>query len=213
MKIQYIEKTKIAYFNGYRFTKDDKTGYYLGASKIDGKRHRLHRYIWEYYNGEIPEGYDIHHIDHNKDNNELKNLELISRSKHSKLHNKELTEEQKQKRKENMINNVIPKAIEWHKSAEAKQFHRKQYLKSLAIREKEKYICENCGMEYEAYKNRKNKFCSNKCKSAWRRKNNVDNEERHCSKCGEIYKCNRYSLRKLCNKCQNKKKVHSGYKV
>lgn len=202
MKVQYIEKTKIAYFNGKRFTRDDKTGYYLGTVKENGKRQRLHRYIWEYYNGEIPKGYDIHHKDHNKDNNELDNLELITRSQHSKLHCQELTEEQKQKRRNNILNNAIPKAIEWHKSKEAKEFHKEHYKVSLALRQKEKFICENCGKEYEAYKNRINRFCSNKCKSAWRRKNNIDNEERYCSICGTIYQCNKYSLRKLCNNCQ-----------
>lgn len=202
MKVQYIEKTKIAYFNGKRFTRDDKTGYYLGTTKENGKRQRLHRYIWEYYNGEIPKGYDIHHKDHNKDNNELDNLELISKSQHSRLHCQELTEEQKQKRKENFEKNARPKAIEWHKSVEAKEWHKKHYKISLALRQKEKFICENCGNEYEAYRNKVNRFCSNKCKSAWRRKNNIDNEERYCSKCGAIYQCNRYSLRKLCNNCQ-----------
>lgn len=204
MKVQYIEKTKFAYFNGYRFTKDDKTSYYLSASKINGHRKRLHRYIWEYYNGEIPKGYDIHHKDHNKENNTLENLELISKSNHSKLHSKELTEEQKEKRRRNMLENVIPKAIEWHKSENAKEFHKEQYKKSLALKEKQKYICENCNKEYEAFKNKKNRFCSNNCKSAWRRKANIDNEERYCSKCGGIYKCNKYSLRKLCNKCQKR---------
>lgn len=202
LKVQYIEKTKIAYFNGKRFTRDDKTGYYLGTTRVNGKRQRLHRYVWEYYNGEIPKGYDIHHKDHNKDNNELDNLELISKSQHSRLHCQELTEEQKQKRKENFEKNARPKAIEWHKSVEAKEWHKKHYKISLALRQKEKFICENCGNEYEAYRNKANRFCSNKCKSAWRRKNNIDNEERYCSICGTIYQCNKYSLRKLCNNCQ-----------
>lgn len=40
------------------------------------KRIRKHRFIWEYFNGEIPKGFQINHIDGNKTNNSLNNLEL-----------------------------------------------------------------------------------------------------------------------------------------
>lgn len=49
----------------------------------------LHRAIWEKANGPIPEGFDIHHIDHNIYNNELSNLELINKAKHHSMHLKE----------------------------------------------------------------------------------------------------------------------------
>jgi hypothetical protein len=39
---------------------------------------RLHRWIWETFRGEIPKGYEIHHKDHNKLNNSLDNLELVT---------------------------------------------------------------------------------------------------------------------------------------
>ena len=55
---------KEIWFNGIKFTKDDKTGYYLNSSI----RKRLHRYVWELHYGEIPEGYHIHHIDFDKSN-------------------------------------------------------------------------------------------------------------------------------------------------
>ena len=73
---------KIQYFNNVKFVRDDKTGYYLNSTL----RKRMHRYVWEYYNGEIPKGFQIHHIDHDKSNNDISNLEMISRSKHAKIH-------------------------------------------------------------------------------------------------------------------------------
>lgn len=47
---------------------------------------KLHRVIWETANGEIPKGYDIHHIDKNRQNNSISNLELIHCSKHRSEH-------------------------------------------------------------------------------------------------------------------------------
>lgn len=44
-----------------------------------GKKHFLvHRVIWEAFNGPIPEGYDIDHIDGNPHNNAISNLQAIT---------------------------------------------------------------------------------------------------------------------------------------
>ena len=55
---------KFQFFDGRKFTRDEKTGYYLCSTKdLIGSRKRMHVYVWEYYNGLVPEGYHIHHID------------------------------------------------------------------------------------------------------------------------------------------------------
>ena len=38
-----------------------------------------HRLVWETFNGEIPNGYEIDHIDTNKENNDLRNLRLVTK--------------------------------------------------------------------------------------------------------------------------------------
>ena len=38
---------------------------------VNGKRYLKHRYIWEQYNGKIPDGYEVHHKDLNTHNNEI----------------------------------------------------------------------------------------------------------------------------------------------
>lgn len=47
---------------------------------------RHHRLIWEVANGEIPYGYDIHHIDENRSNNSISNLLLVESSTHKHNH-------------------------------------------------------------------------------------------------------------------------------
>src|SRR3990167_7896753 len=67
-------------FKGKKFTLRP-SGYF--ALTTDD-RMLMHRYVWEYYNGPIPESYEIHHKDFNKWNNEIENLELITKSEHTK---------------------------------------------------------------------------------------------------------------------------------
>jgi len=43
-----------------------------------GKLQYLHRLVWETYNGEIPEGMEIDHIDADTTNNKLSNLRVIT---------------------------------------------------------------------------------------------------------------------------------------
>ena len=52
---------------------------------------RVHRLVYEYFIGNIPKGYHIHHIDGNKQNNCIDNLECISPSDHNKKHHKDNT--------------------------------------------------------------------------------------------------------------------------
>ena len=64
-------------------------GYYAITSKKEGNNQmRLHRLIWEdFYGKKIPEGYDIHHLDSNKLNNAVWNLQCVEKSKHIVFHN------------------------------------------------------------------------------------------------------------------------------
>lgn len=66
-------------FEGLTFYKAARTEHLVG-------NHSIHRTIWTYYYGEIPEGYDIHHRDLNPKNNDISNLQLLTKSEHWKLH-------------------------------------------------------------------------------------------------------------------------------
>lgn len=195
---------KYQYFNGIKFTRDEKTGYYLNSTI----RKRMHRYVWEFYNGEIPKGYQIHHKDKDKANNDISNLEMIPRSYHAEFHSKEKARERRAEMVENLKVNAIPKAVEWHKSTAGREWHKKQYEATKdRFQEKKPAICQMCGKEYMTPQKSTNKFCSNKCKSAWRRKSGLDDEERICSICGKAFTANKYSKIECCSRsCSNRKR-------
>lgn len=56
------------------------TGYLVVSIHIDrkSKQYRVHRFVWEYFNGPIPNDMVIDHIDGNKTNNALANLRLAT---------------------------------------------------------------------------------------------------------------------------------------
>lgn len=56
---------------------------YMYVKLADGSKRKtkyIHRLVWETFRGPIPQGYEINHIDHDKKNNQLENLELVTRS-------------------------------------------------------------------------------------------------------------------------------------
>jgi len=74
--------------NKGRFVKTTGSTRYKRIER-NGKNLQLHRYLWEqYHNREIPEGFIIHHIDNNRDNNKIENLDLMSYAEHNYLHGK-----------------------------------------------------------------------------------------------------------------------------
>ena len=73
-------------FDNHKFIKDNTTGYY--HAHYGNTTKLLHRVVWEHFNGTIPEYYHVHHIDKNKDNNDISNLELIECHAHLSEHGK-----------------------------------------------------------------------------------------------------------------------------
>lgn len=203
--VQYFDNGDLACANGLSFRRDKKTGYFLSSSPIGGRRKRLHVYVWELIHGEIPKGYQVHHIDHDKNNNEPENLALLTVAEHRKIHSQERTEEQLERMRRNVAENVRPKAIEWHKSAAGRAWHAEVAKKNSEKWEYRTYTCTYCGKEFQSRKlqrNSKTSFCSNNCKSAYRRKMGYDNVTRKCIFCGGEFIVNKYAKTQRCKKCK-----------
>lgn len=119
----------------------------------------LHRFVWTCYNGEIPDGYDIHHKDFDKNNNDISNLVALPKALHQSLHVR--------------IN--------------GKKAHKNRM----------KFICVNCGCEFEAANIGHNLYCSRKCLMEYTR-NVLYVEPRVCAYCGKIFSAYQYGHQKFC---------------
>ena len=71
-------------FNGVTYTKRDNGRYQTSCISI-------YRDVWRYFFGYIPEGYEIHHVDKNKENNDISNLQMLTVKEHKAAHRQEAT--------------------------------------------------------------------------------------------------------------------------
>ena len=68
---------------------DDTHQEFLGKvyeKDATGHYKKLHREVWKFFNGSIPKGYAIHHRDFNAGNNQLENLQLVTKKQHQQIH-------------------------------------------------------------------------------------------------------------------------------
>lgn len=162
----------------------------------------LHHYIWEKYNGERHTGCHIHHKDGDCGNNSIENLEEISIYEHLAERHK-ISEEQKEKQR-CWLNNIRRLAKAWHKSEEGKQWHKEHaLLQNFGNLTYGKAKCQICGKEFEKQTNYQ-KYCSNACKSKYRRDQAIDDVIRICECCGKEFTANKYSKTRFCSRrCKN----------
>lgn len=177
-----------------KFTKTSGKPYHYNSTL----RKHLHQYIWEKHNGTIPKGYQVHHINHNPDDNRIENLQLMTTEEHVKHHIEH-------KRQNNLFSspsqNALDAAAKWHKSEAGSEWHKKHYERMKdALYERVEKECKECGTTFMGTKGNSNLFCSNNCKSKWRRKSGLDDEVRICKCCGKEFTTNKYSKAKTCSR-------------
>lgn len=66
--------------------KKSKKGYLFTNFYYNKKlnTHQIHKVIWLAWKGVIPDGYEIDHIDNNRENNALDNLQLLTKSENNR---------------------------------------------------------------------------------------------------------------------------------
>lgn len=190
-------------FNGIKFRRypesENRTArvYYTPgiADKMRGVG-RLHEEVWRDRNGPIQSGCVIHHADGNPLNNEPDNLVCLTASDHSALHFRE--NGPWVGFKEN-LDRIRPLAAAWHGSEAGLAWHR-EHAKACGFGRASYGArkCKHCGREYEA-RNAAARFCSNACKSAWRRAAGLDNVQRTCERCGAAFTTGKYDGVRFCS--------------
>ena len=81
---------EVSDYGAVRSLKYGKVKYLRNAKQRDGyeridlcrdgkpKQYRIHRLVWEAFNGPIPDGYEIDHINTIRDDNQLSNLRVVT---------------------------------------------------------------------------------------------------------------------------------------
>ena len=142
------------YFNGYKYNrypeaKQDAHRRYFSKS---GGRGLLHRHVWEFHNGSIPKGYQIHHKDGNTLNNDISNLVCLSTKDHRQEHMEEILAKGRSPKRLEHLAKIREKAAEWHKSEDGKAWHKQHGANSWKNRKAVKHTCQECGAEFESLK-------------------------------------------------------------
>lgn len=70
---------------GYSYGYYDGYGYLLFDLQKEKSR-KVHILVYKTFVGDIPYGYEIHHKNHNRQDNRLENLECITKEEHTLLH-------------------------------------------------------------------------------------------------------------------------------
>lgn len=170
MKVQQISATAQKF--------DGKT-YYLCGQYFQRKGKRLHRAVWEYHNGNIPNGYHIHHIDGDRSNNNIENLTLMQGHDHLHGH---MCQPERRARSAAALEKARDAACRWHGSPAGMAYHSALGKENWAKREMRTYVCSFCGKKFETkhvYAEGANHFCHQNCKAKYRTRRLRRESEEH----------------------------------
>lgn len=201
-------KSDVIFYGGIKWRRYPESSrrndrlYYKPASHYfeGGWEQYLHRQVWRDANGPIPSGCHIHHVDGDTLNNDLANLQCMTSKQHSKHHADTATEDQREASRR-LMDKLRPLASAWHRSDEGRKWHSAIGAASWVGRKPTAHVCEQCGNPYQTISSHGNsRFCSNACKSEFRRRSGLDNIVRACEKCGQMFTANKYLRQRFCSK-------------
>lgn len=157
---------------------------------------RLHEELWIAANGSIPDGHDIHHADGDSLNNDIANLICLTVADHQALHVDDRSGHYRAP-----TSAAIAAAARWHRSEQGREWHSQHLKQRWEGHEARPVECERCRTVFQTRKmGSAARFCSNACKSAWRRESGADAERRACAVCGTEFATNRYSKARTCSR-------------
>lgn len=188
-------------FNGITFCLYKGIAYFsCSVGKLQGIS--MHVYVWQYYNGPVPKGYHVHHIDGDQYNNDIANLEIKTAKEHLILHGKKNFEANRQWYLD-LHKRIGDAQKEWARSESAKVFHstvnKKNGHKKWDNWPVRKNTCKECGIEFEYKCLQVAKFCSSKCKNMYGIKNQKYLKEKECRNCKNKFKTRQVGSKGFCS--------------
>jgi len=199
-------KSECIEFNGIKFRRYPDSPYFShrhyyspnAAARGRGIQ-ALHQEIWKAHYGPIPAGHHIHHYDGNALNNAIENLVCVPAKWHNAHHGHDPKKLAWLRKHAAEMRAAAPA---WHSSPEGLEWHRQHGKEVFVDRPTVDAICEQCGGPYtcrdmDAHRAR---FCSNRCRAAWRRATRADDVERACLVCGKQFPSNRYEGTEHCSR-------------
>lgn len=176
--------------------------YYLSQSTINAKRigaRGLHVAAWEHSNEtKVPSGHVIHHKDSNPFNNHPDNLECLTTIEHGKRHSG-----RRACNKEH-LDRVRPMAAKWHSTPEGLEWHRKNGIRSMAVRPLIDGACIVCGSQFKTKYSYK-RFCSHGCSEKHRLRSGRYKTTVKCIICGVVFVSNGSAHKnKIAKSCSRK---------
>ena len=155
-KVEIIDETHQK-FNGVTYHKVN-TGHYNFNTSI-------HREVTKYYQGEIPKGYEVHHLDWNPANNSIDNLVMLPKIEHRKIHSPKGRKILFEKKK-NYVCEVCGKTYEAFTNGVSHRFC-SQKCADQARKTSITKTCAYCGKTFQTSRNRI-QFCSKSCAQKFR---------------------------------------------
>lgn len=204
-KVEKIE------FDGVTYRRYPESKYNRHKRFHDYKGKSLHRAIWEYHKGKIPEGYHIHHKDGDPFNNSIENLQCLTPKDHCKAHS-ELAKVDPSK-------DIYESRRQWQKSKEGLEHHSRLAKDLWANKKKTTIPCEKCGVSCERFREHSIRTVCDPCQS----KGQLEKRKREytpklrkiicvkCKICGSVTEQKTAKPKSFCSKaCQLNSRYHRG---
>lgn len=197
-------------FNGVTYRKNS-TGHFVYYSSI-------HRDVYAYFNGEIPEGdFQIHHRDFDQSNNDPTNLEMLTSREHSQIHGSAKRKPPVREKKKSFICECCGKEYLAFDTGQNRFCSKNCLLKYHREHTKETRYCPVCNSPFEVYKNNKKKYCSRECQDkAAQEARQINLSPKKCELCGmefqPIFSQHKYCSMECSRKARRTKHDHSKYR-